>query len=74
MPARRAWSCSRVASTRRPPSRWRGPEGFDGYALSFDYGQRHDRELESRAGGPAALGAKEHLVLRLDLRAIAARR
>ncbi|MGH7386465.1 MAG: 7-cyano-7-deazaguanine synthase, partial [Candidatus Rokuibacteriota bacterium] len=22
-------------------------EGFDCYALSFDYGQRHDRELES---------------------------
>jgi len=45
-------------------------EGFDGYALSFDYGQRHDRELESARRVAAALGAKEHLVLRLDLRAI----
>lgn len=45
-------------------------EGFDGYALSFDYGQRHDRELESARRVAAALGAREHLVLRLDLRAI----
>jgi 7-cyano-7-deazaguanine synthase len=45
-------------------------EGFDAYALSFDYGQRHDRELDSARRVAAALGAKEHLVLRLDLRAI----
>ncbi|HET8529632.1 MAG TPA: 7-cyano-7-deazaguanine synthase QueC [Methylomirabilota bacterium] len=45
-------------------------EGFDCYALSFDYGQRHARELESARRVAAALGAKEHLVLRLDLRAI----
>jgi len=45
-------------------------EGFDCYALSFDYGQRHDRELDSARRLAAALGAKEHLVLRLDLRAI----
>jgi len=45
-------------------------EGFECYALSFDYGQRHDRELESARRMAAALGAKEHLVLRLDLRAI----
>jgi 7-cyano-7-deazaguanine synthase len=45
-------------------------EGFDCYALSFDYGQRHDRELESARRVAAALGVKEHLVLRLDLRAI----
>ncbi|HJR00005.1 MAG TPA: 7-cyano-7-deazaguanine synthase QueC [Methylomirabilota bacterium] len=45
-------------------------ESFDCYALSFDYGQRHDRELESARRVAAALGAKEHLVLRLDLRAI----
>jgi 7-cyano-7-deazaguanine synthase len=45
-------------------------EGFDTYALSFDYGQRHDRELDSARRVAAALGAKEHLVLRLDLRAI----
>ena len=45
-------------------------EGFDTYALSFDYGQRHDRELDSARRVAAALGAREHLVLRLDLRAI----
>jgi len=45
-------------------------EGFDCYALSFDYGQRHDRELDSARRLATALGAKEHLVLRLDLRAI----
>jgi 7-cyano-7-deazaguanine synthase len=45
-------------------------EGFDCYALSFDYGQRHGRELDSARRVAAALGAKEHLVLRLDLRAI----
>ncbi len=45
-------------------------EGFDAYALSFDYGQRHDRELDSARRVAAALGAREHLVLRLDLRAI----
>ena len=45
-------------------------EGFECYALSFDYGQRHDRELESARRVAGALGAKEHLVLRLDLRAI----
>jgi 7-cyano-7-deazaguanine synthase len=47
-----------------------GAEGFDAYALSFDYGQRHDRELDSARRVATALGAKEHLVLRLDLRAI----
>lgn len=45
-------------------------EGFECYALSFDYGQRHDRELDSARRVATALGAKEHLVLRLDLRAI----
>lgn len=45
-------------------------EGFETYALSFDYGQRHERELDSARRVAAALGAKDHLVLRLDLRAI----
>jgi 7-cyano-7-deazaguanine synthase len=44
--------------------------GHECHALSFDYGQRHDRELESARRVAAALGAKEHLVLRLDLRLI----
>jgi 7-cyano-7-deazaguanine synthase len=45
-------------------------EGRECFALSFDYGQRHRRELESARRVAAALGAARHLVLRLDLRAI----
>jgi 7-cyano-7-deazaguanine synthase len=45
-------------------------EGFDVYALSFDYNQRHRRELESAAMVASALGAKKHLVSRFDLREI----
>jgi len=45
-------------------------EGFECHALSFEYGQRHARELDSARRLAGALGAKEHLVLRLDLRAI----
>lgn len=37
------------------------------HCLSFDYGQRHARELESAAAVAKHLGAAEHLVLRLDL-------
>jgi 7-cyano-7-deazaguanine synthase len=44
--------------------------GYQCYALSFDYGQRHLRELESAGRVARALGAREHLILRLDLRAI----
>ena len=44
-------------------------EGFECYALSFDYGQRHRLELEAAARVAAALGAARHLVLRIDLRA-----
>ena len=41
-------------------------EGYDCYALSFDYGQRHRIELEAAARVAAALGASEHRVVRLD--------
>jgi 7-cyano-7-deazaguanine synthase len=43
-------------------------EGFDCYALSFDYGQRHRVELESAARVAASLGASQHRTLRFDLR------
>src|SRR6476660_9238396 len=43
-------------------------EGFDCYALSFDYGQRHRVELESAARVAASLGATEHRTIRFDLR------
>ncbi|HEX9420748.1 MAG TPA: 7-cyano-7-deazaguanine synthase QueC [Methylomirabilota bacterium] len=45
-------------------------EGYECFALSFDYGQRHARELESAGKVAAALGARRHLTLSLDLRAI----
>ncbi len=47
-----------------------GDQGYAPYALSFAYGQRHGRELESAERLAAALGAKEHLILNLDLRLI----
>jgi 7-cyano-7-deazaguanine synthase len=45
-------------------------EGYACHALSFEYGQRHARELHSARQLSAALGATEHRVLRVDLRAI----
>lgn len=42
---------------------------FETYALSFDYGQRHHSELQAAARVAAALGAKEHRVVKLDLTA-----
>lgn len=43
-------------------------EGFQSYALSFDYGQRHIYELEAAARVAEALGAVDHRVARIDLR------
>jgi 7-cyano-7-deazaguanine synthase len=43
-------------------------QGFDCYALSFDYGQRHRVELESAARVAKSLGAARHLVIPIDLR------
>ena len=45
-------------------------EGYECHALSFEYGQRHARELASAQQVAAALGVAAHLTLRLDLRAI----
>ncbi len=44
-------------------------EGFECYALSFDYGQRHRFELESARRVAEALGAVEHKTIAIDLRA-----
>lgn len=41
--------------------------GFETYALSFNYGQRHRSELDAAARVAAALGALEHRVVTLDL-------
>ena len=43
-------------------------QGYDCYALSFDYGQRH--RIELAAAQRVAQGAREHRLIKLDLRAI----
>lgn len=45
-------------------------EGFLCHALSVDYGQRHAAELEAARRVAGALGAADHRVVGLDLRAI----
>lgn len=44
-------------------------EGYDCHCLSLDYGQRHRAELTAAARVAAALGARAHRVVRLDLAA-----
>jgi 7-cyano-7-deazaguanine synthase len=41
-------------------------QGFEVFALSFDYGQRHRVELERARQLSARYGAREHRVVRLD--------
>jgi 7-cyano-7-deazaguanine synthase len=43
-------------------------EGYECYALSFDYGQRHLIELECAARVAKHFGAREHRVAKIDLR------
>jgi 7-cyano-7-deazaguanine synthase len=43
-------------------------DGFDAYALSFRYGQRHTVELDAAERVAAALGAVRHVVVDIDLR------
>lgn len=42
--------------------------GYESYALSFSYGQRHSWELECARSIASALGAKEHRIASIDLR------
>jgi 7-cyano-7-deazaguanine synthase len=44
--------------------------GYQIHALTFRYGQRHERELESATKIAAFLGAISHRVIEFDLRAI----
>lgn len=41
--------------------------GFDVLALTIDYGQRHNRELEAARNVAQALGLQRHVVLPIDL-------
>ncbi|MGA2404033.1 MAG: 7-cyano-7-deazaguanine synthase QueC [Syntrophobacteraceae bacterium] len=42
-------------------------EGYEAFALSFNYGQRHKVELEAARRVASALGAREHLILDIPL-------
>jgi 7-cyano-7-deazaguanine synthase len=44
-------------------------DGFETHALSFDYGQRHARELDAARQVAASLGVTEHRIARVDLTA-----
>lgn len=45
-------------------------KGFDVYAISFDYGQRHKFELEASNKVVDFLGIKQHKIIRSDLSSI----
>jgi 7-cyano-7-deazaguanine synthase len=44
-------------------------QGYERYALSFRYGQRHEVELEAAARVAKAIGVERHAVLDIDLAA-----
>ena len=46
---------------------WARERGYQCYALSVAYGQRHDAELAAAARVARALGAAEHRVMHVDL-------
>ena len=43
-------------------------EGYDPYAISFSYGQRHQQELEVAKKNARPMGALDHLLVEFDLR------
>jgi 7-cyano-7-deazaguanine synthase len=47
-----------------------GAEGFEPYAMSFSYGQRHKAELDFARANARPMGAVEHLVVEFDLRKV----
>jgi 7-cyano-7-deazaguanine synthase len=49
---------------------WARQQGFESYALSVAYGQRHASELAAAARVADLQGAKEHRVMRVDLAGI----
>jgi 7-cyano-7-deazaguanine synthase len=46
---------------------WAKAEGYEVHALSFDYGQRHKRELRAAKAVAEALGAKSHRTLKVPI-------
>lgn len=49
---------------------WARAEGFELVTLTVDYGQRHRAELEAAREISSWLGAREHVLLAADLRAV----
>lgn len=47
-------------------------EGYELYALSFRYGQRHMREVDAASRIARSVGVKRHVVLDIDLRSFGA--
>jgi 7-cyano-7-deazaguanine synthase len=45
-----------------------GQQGFEPYALSFDYGQRHRLELDAAQRVAVSLGVHDHRIAKIDLR------
>lgn len=42
-------------------------DGYDIYALSFNYGQRHDKEINCAKEIAKSINAKDHIIFNLDL-------
>jgi len=42
--------------------------GYELYAITFDYGQRHRKEIEAAQAVGKSLGVKDHVVISFDLR------
>ncbi|HEY3730449.1 MAG TPA: 7-cyano-7-deazaguanine synthase QueC [Steroidobacteraceae bacterium] len=49
---------------------WARARGFDCYALTVAYGQRHQSEIQAAARIARALSAREHRVMQVDLASI----
>jgi 7-cyano-7-deazaguanine synthase len=49
---------------------WARAQGFDCYALTVAYGQRHQSEIAAAARVAGALAAREHRVMQVDLAGI----
>ncbi len=43
-------------------------EGFEPYAMTFRYGQRHEQELQSAERVAAQLGVAKHIIVDIDLK------
>jgi len=49
---------------------WARARGYECYALSVSYGQRHHAELDAAASIARALGARQHRLMHVDLGAL----